>query len=525
MSAIDISRAYFNASTEDSEPTYVALPAEHPDYGKDMCGLLKKHMYGTRAAADGWQQEYSSYLRSLGFEQGEASPCVFVHKLKNLATSVHGDDFTTVGPKVELDWLEAKLEAKYELRKGGRLGPGANDSKEFLVLNRAIRWTETGLEYEADPRQAERLLEGLTLSGADCKSVATPGIKPLVEQLVDDVVLPASALTGFRAQAARANYLAADRIDLQFAAKEVCRYMSAPTESSVAAMKRLGRYLLGHKRLVWTYPFQRAEGIDVYSDTDWSGCLRTRKSTSGGCIMLGKHCIRTWSSTQPSVTLSSGEAEFYGLVKASGAGLGHQSLMKDLGLNLPVCVWTDSSAALGIATRSGLGKLRHLETHTLWVQEKVRTGAIVVRKVAGEVNPADLFTKHLPSKDKIHQLTALFGCEYREGRSATAPLLRPNIGQQDGHLPDDDGSDPLPHFVIQEAKVHDGSKLPHQYEPEEVEEMFPIITAPERIANDEDWNPDNGGEEWTSGGSRKQDRERGRSSRASAGGRVDVSTR
>jgi hypothetical protein len=76
---------------------------------------------------------------------------------------------------------------------------------------------------------------------------------------------------------------------------------------------------------------------------------------------------------------------------------------------LPVCVWTDSSAALGIATRSGLGKLRLLETHTLWVQEKVRVGAIAVRKVRGDVNPADLFTKHLPSTDKIHQLTALFG--------------------------------------------------------------------------------------------------------------------
>ena len=59
---------------------------------------------------------------------------------------------------------------------------------------------------------------------------------------------------------------------------------------------------------------------------------------------------------QPSVSLSSGEEEFYGLVEASGAGLGHQSLLRDLGLGLFVCVWTDSSAALGIATQSGLGK-------------------------------------------------------------------------------------------------------------------------------------------------------------------------
>ena len=133
--------------------------------------------------------------------------------------------------------------------------------------------------------------------------------------------------------------------------------MSSPTEASQGALKRLGRYLLGHKRVVYKYPFQRADCIDVYSDTDWSGCPRTRRSTSGGCIMIGKHCLLTWSSTQPSVTLSSAEAEFYGLVKAAGAGLGHQSLMSDLSINLPVMAWADSSVALGIASRSGLSNL------------------------------------------------------------------------------------------------------------------------------------------------------------------------
>ena len=77
VSAVDISRAYFNASTEGSAPTYVMLPPEHKDH-LDKCGLLKKHMYGTRAAADGWQREYAGFVRSLGLRQGEASPCVFV---------------------------------------------------------------------------------------------------------------------------------------------------------------------------------------------------------------------------------------------------------------------------------------------------------------------------------------------------------------------------------------------------------------------------------------------------------------
>ena len=205
--------------------------------------------------------------------------------------------------------------------------------------------------------------------------------------------------------------------------------------------------------------------------------------------MIGKHCIRTWSSTQPSVTLSSGEAEYYGLVKAAGAGLGHQSLMQDLGLKLPVTVWTDSSAAIGIASRSGLGKLRHLETHTLWVQEKVRTGAIIVKKVRGDVNPADLFTKHLASREKVHQLLKLFGCEYREGRAKSAPLLRPmdSDDRQGGHSIE---GDQLPAYSAEiEAEIHDTDRLPHLHSEVEIRRLFPTIPAAPAQPNLEDWIP------------------------------------
>ena len=99
--------------------------------------------------------------------------------------------------------------------------------------------------------------------------------------------------------------------------------------------------------------------------------------------MLGKHVLKHWSSTQASVTLSSGEAEFYGVVRGSGQGLGFQALMKDLGMDLPLRLWTDSSAAIGICSRQGLGKLRHLDTHTLWVQQAVRTRRIELNKILG----------------------------------------------------------------------------------------------------------------------------------------------
>ena len=167
--------------------------------------------------------------------------------------------------------------------------------------------------------------------------------------------------------------------------------------------------------------------------------------------------------------------------------------MADLEIALPVRAWTDSSAAIGIASRSGLGKLRHLETHTLWLQEKVRVGAISVRKVRGEVNPADIFTKHLPSREKVHQLLNLFGCEYRDGRAASAPLLRPH-GHEDREG-DHSTHDPLPTFLADyEALMHDPHVLPHMHSDNDIAKMFPILPAAPEPPNAEDYVPDTDGQ-------------------------------
>jgi hypothetical protein len=209
--------------------------------------------------------------------------------------------------------------------------------------------------------------------------------------------------------------------------------MSAPTELGLAGLKRIGRFLTAHKRLVFRYPWQRASRSDTYSDTDWAGCVKTRKSTSGGCLMLGSHLIKSSSSTQSSVSLSSGESEFYG-VKAAGVALGYQSLLRDVGHELPVRVWTDSTATIGICGRQGLGKLRHIDTHYLWVQQRVRDKTFELYKVRGEDNPADLFTKHLTSRERIHNLLELFGCVYRDGRSSKAPQVREALGTSKGEM-------------------------------------------------------------------------------------------
>ena len=123
--------------------------------------------------------------------------------------------------------------------------------------------------------------------------------------------------------------------------------MSAPTELALKSLKRVGRFYEGHRRLVLRFNFEEENGqVDAYVDSDYAGCPRTRKSTSGGCILRGTHLIRSWSSTQKNaISLSSGEAELYAMVKGVGTGIGIQQLMADLNVEGGLRVHTDSSAA------------------------------------------------------------------------------------------------------------------------------------------------------------------------------------
>ena len=108
--------------------------------------------------------------------------------------------------------------------------------------------------------------------------------------------------------------------------------MSRPTLAGKREVKRLARYLKGAPRVVLRYSYQRREeDAWGYSDSDWAGCKKTAKSTSGGAIVMGSHTLKTWSSTQKNITLSSGEAELVAAVKTCTETIGVTQMAKDWG--------------------------------------------------------------------------------------------------------------------------------------------------------------------------------------------------
>ena len=414
----DVSRAYFCAPAR--RQVFVELPEEDKDSG-DMVGELNFSMYGTRDAAQNWGEECAKTMTDMGFERGTASPCTFFHRDRQIRTYIHGDDYVSVGQEEDLQWMKRQIEKKYEL-KTQVLGPSKTDKQEVRVLNRIISWKDNGIQYEADPRHVEIVLKELNLENS--KEVCSPGTKEEGKTKEEHKeALDATRASAYRGIVARLNYLSADRADISFAVKEVARSMSAPTKGSWEQLKRLGRYLVGRPRAVMHYKWQDTPyTMRTYTDADWAGCKESRKSTTGGAIMLGGHTLKTWSKTQSLIALSSGESEFYAALKASAETLGMLAMLRDFGIKMTGEVHGDASAALGIINRKGLGRTRHIDTGLLWIQQTAAEKRLSYLKVLGTDNPADLMTKHL-GQEVLTKHSWKLGVTFPGGRAETAPNL------------------------------------------------------------------------------------------------------
>ena len=408
MMFIDAKKAHLNPRCE--EDVYVELPEEAGE-SPEMCGKLRYWLYGFRKAASEWERYYAGKLEECGFQRGMGCAVLFYHAKRDLSAAVHGDDFVFCGFEEDLSWIAEYLKGCFEIKVRAVLGGGFEDAKAVTVLGRTVRWQPWGLEYEADEKHRRLLLENFGLTGV-AKALEYNGEPdPGEDEGEDEQDMDACEATEFRAAVARLNFLGQDSPDLQFPAKELSKDMAKPRRGSWKRLKKVVRFLVGRRRVVWRFAWQEEVGsVQVFADSDWGGDRRSRKSTSGGAILLGSHCVRTWSSTQSAIALSSAEAEFYAIVDATLRAKGMLSVLSELGLSgmsNVLEVFTDSAAAKSFVSKRGLGKMRHLELRDLWLQREVGEGKVIMKKVVGSKNPADIMTKFLSRTDLQAKLERL----------------------------------------------------------------------------------------------------------------------
>ena len=138
--------------------------------------------------------------------------------------------------------------------------------------------------------------------------------------------------------------------------------------------------------------------------------------------MNGSHLIKAYSRIQSNIAISSGDAEFYALVATASEAVGIVAMTDDFGDKADAYLYADASAAIAVANREGLGRIRHLDTQSLWLQQALRKRRLGLGKVLVTENPSDLMTEHVDSK-LLGEHVRDMGCEFLTGWAELTPQV------------------------------------------------------------------------------------------------------
>lgn len=213
----------------------------------------------------------------------------------------------------------------------------------------------------------------------------------------------------YRSTTGVAQYAASPRYDIKYSVKELVRLASSPDRGATQMSKRLARYLVGRPRMVWHFWWQKKPDVcRTTVDANHGGCARTGKSSTGMVVFLGKHVLVDLAVTQVLISLSSGESEFYGIIRAVAEAIYLVQFLNHFGHTVECHVLTDSSAAKGMTLSLGLTRrTRHISHKLLWVQQVVKDKRVKILKTEGEENEADIDTKYTTAKIQDYLLSKL----------------------------------------------------------------------------------------------------------------------
>jgi hypothetical protein len=200
--------------------------------------------------------------------------------------------------------------------------------------------------------------------------------------------------------------------EIAYAVQKLSQYTSNPSPEHWTAIKRVFRYLKGAQSsgIIYRTSDESTEPVG-YSDADWGGNSDDRKSNSGHIFMLAGGPISWRSKKQPTVALSSMEAEYMAASLATREALWLRTLFAELGLPYsgPTTLYVDNRSAINFSKNSGFhARSKHIDIQHHFVREKIISNKITIIHCASEDNLADILTKALPMP-KHQNLTTRLG--------------------------------------------------------------------------------------------------------------------
>ncbi|XP_060211926.1 secreted RxLR effector protein 161-like [Lycium barbarum] len=200
------------------------------------------------------------------------------------------------------------------------------------------------------------------------------------------------------------------RPDLAFAVQVLSQYMHTPKQSHWEAALRVVRYIKEVPGLGLLMPSESTNELVAYCDSDWGGCLESRRSVTGYLVKLGEALISWKSKKQETVSRSSAEAEFRSMASCAAEVTWLVGILKELGvqIDLPVSMICDSKAAIQIAANPIFHeRTKHIDIDCHFVRERITQGMLKTEYIHTKEQLADLFTKSLGKAQHQYLLSKL----------------------------------------------------------------------------------------------------------------------
>ncbi|KAI3681369.1 hypothetical protein L6452_36163 [Arctium lappa] len=382
---MDVKSAFLNGKL--NEEVYVEQPPgfydpKHPNY----VYKLDKALYGLKQAPRAWYDTLSSFLISENFERGKIDNTLFFRKIKGhiILVQIYVDDiiFGSTNPSMCTRFAE-RMKKEYKMSMMGEL-------TYFLGLQ--IKQSDKGT-FISQGKYVKDMLKKFDLT--QTLAMKTPMAPPLT--LNKDPSGKPVNVTAYRGMIGSLLYLTASRPDIMYSTCLCARYQSEPKESHLIAVKRIFRYLKGTPNLGLWYPKDSGFDLTGYSDSDFAGCKLDRKSTTGGCQLLGGKLVSWTSKKQNSVSTSTAEAEYVAAGSCSSQILWMRNQLLDYDLQLSkIPIYCDSTSAIAIANNPVLhSKTKHIEIRYHFIRDHVMNGDIELHFIPTDFQLADIFTKPL----------------------------------------------------------------------------------------------------------------------------------
>ncbi|KPJ07592.1 Copia protein [Papilio machaon] len=369
--------------------------------GKEVC-RLRKSLYGLKQASRQWNKKLSHTLKGMGLLQNRLDPCIFykiVDEKNMFFLAVYVDDII-----IFTNNLESKTYFKKELQKQFKI-------KDLGDINYCIgihvqRDRKNGIIYLDQKKYIQEVLYKYGMS--DCKSVKTPMDTNVTFE--HDTLDKSSTLSDVPYQEIVGCLLYISQItrpDISFVIGMLSKYNNKPEMSHWIALKRVMRYLKGTEGYKLTYKCNSGENMSHgYCDADWASSEDDRRSCTGYTFLFQGGAISWNSKRQPTVALSTTEAEYMSLSSCIQEALWLKQFQESFWPvleNEPMIIYSDNQSSIKLSGTDGHHpRTKHIDVRHHFIRDKVAAGAIDVQYIQSDMMVADALTKATPYPKLIY---------------------------------------------------------------------------------------------------------------------------